>query len=236
MKFLQHYSSSAGNLFEIVANNGRRLIIDPGVTWKKLLPALKHRLVGVEACFCTHSHQDHCKSLKEIRQAGIPVYASIGTLEAVGMTGRHIHPVVDKTLVRLESFGIYCFSTEHDVPDPMGFVVRENETGEYLLFATDTKTIKQRFLWKFNIIAIECSYNGEYLAKKVRDGKIDEGLAKRLLESHMEETECLRYLQNFCVLSACREIHLLHLSADNINKKRIVKEFKQELFLKVVTI
>ncbi len=237
MKFLQHYSSSTGNLFEVIANNGRRLIIDPGVTWKKLLPALNHKLTGIEACFCTHDHQDHCKSLKDMRKAGIPVYASLGTLEAVGMSGRHIHPVVDKMLVRqMDSFGVYCFSTIHDAPEPMGFVVRENETGEYLLFCTDTKTIKQKFTWKFSVIAIECAYNGEYLAKKVRDEKIDEALAKRLLTSHLEETECLRYLREFCDLSACREVHLLHLSADNINKERIVREFEKELFLPVKVI
>lgn len=237
MKFIQHYSSSTGNLFEVIANNGRRLIIDPGVTWKKLLPALNHKLTGIEACFCSHSHQDHCKSLKDMRKAGIPVYASLGTLTAVGMTGRHIHPLVDKMLVRqMDSFGVYCFNTIHDAPEPMGFVVRENETGEFLLFATDTQTIKQRFLHKFSIIAIECSYNGEYLAKKVREEKINESLAKRLLTSHMEETETLRYLRDFCILAKCREVHLLHLSADNINKNRIVKQFEDELFIKVIAL
>ena len=244
MKFIQHYSGSSGNLYEIVANNGKRLIIDPGVAWKKLLEAFEFRLSNVEACFVSHSHKDHCKAIDEVRTAGIEIYASLGTLEAVGWdAGRKINPVINKTLVRTETFSVYCFDTIHDAPEPMGFVVRERETGEFLLFVTDTKCVKQKFPYKFSIIAIECSYNGPYLAKKVEAGTINEALAKRLLTSHMEESEALRYLtgnnadgEKICDLSECREVHLLHMSADNINKERVVKEYEKELFLEVRTV
>lgn len=237
MKFIQHYSGSSGNFYEVVADNGKRLLIDPGVRWVQIQRALKYKLGDIEGCLASHSHADHCQSLGAVRKQGIDVYASSATMEAANITGRRAFVVRPRDLVtRMETFGVYCFETIHDCEGSLGFVVREKATGEFLLFATDTKTIRQKFPHPFTIIAIECSYNGEYLAKKVREGTINESLAKRLLTSHMEETECLRYLQEFCNLSHCRVIHLLHLSADHINKKRIIKQFQEELFIKVVTI
>ncbi len=100
----------------------------------------------------------------------------------------------------------------------------------------DTEQDDPRIGNQFAIIAIECSYNKEYLAKRVREGTINEKLAKRLLSSHMEEKTCLNYLKDFCDLSKCREVHLLHMSADNINKERIKKEFEKELFIEVKTL
>jgi phosphoribosyl 1,2-cyclic phosphodiesterase len=238
MKFKQHYSGSAGNLYEIIASNGKRLLIDAGVRWKKeVLPALKFKLNGIEACLFTHSHQDHCKAIRGVKKAGIDIYASGGTLEKLKIdTGRKVTAVRNKDLIRLKSFEVLCFDTIHDAPEPLGFVIREKSTGEYLLFITDTKCVKQRFKYAFSIVALECSFNGEYLAEKVAAEKINESLAKRLLDSHLEERECLRYLQEFCDLAVCREVHLLHLSANNIHKERIKNEFESKLFVEVVTV
>lgn len=240
MKFQQFYSGSKGNLYCVTANNGKRLLIDPGVTWSKIQSALNYKLEGIEGCFCSHAHKDHSKGLRAVRNAGINIYAS---KETVGMTGRRINVVEHQTQVKLESFGVLCFDTIHDCEGSLGFVVREKATGEILLFATDTRVIKQRFPFKFSIIAIEVSYNGPYLAKRVEEKTIDESLAKRLLTSHQEESEALRYLtgkntkgQKICDLSKCRQIHLLHMSTDNINKKRVVAEFEDKLFLDVITV
>lgn len=236
MEFIQHYSGSSGNLYEVVADNGKRLIIDPGVTWIKVQRALKFDIGDIEGCFCSHGHKDHCKALGAVRRAGIEIYASETTLKSAHVTGRRINVVEGRVLARLESFEVRCFDTIHDCDGSLGFVVREKATGEYLLFVTDTKCILPKFTLPFNIIAIECSYNGEYLAKRVREETINETLAKRLLNSHLEETECLRYLQEFCDLSQCREVHLLHMSADNLNKERIKEGFNQSLFLQVRTV
>ncbi len=236
MQFKQHYSGSKANLYEVIAENGKRLIIDPGVVWKKLIESLDYNLSNIEACFVSHSHKDHCKAAEDIQKAGIEIYASPGALEAIGIEGRKVNPVINGMLVRTDTFSVRCFDTIHDAPEPMGFVVWERSTGEYLLFATDTKCIKQKFIFPFSIVAIEASYNGPYLAKKVEAEEINEALAKRLLDSHMEESETLRYLTEFCDLSKCREVHLLHLSASNIHKERLVKRFADNLFLKVITV
>ncbi|MDO8302889.1 MAG: MBL fold metallo-hydrolase, partial [Sedimentisphaerales bacterium] len=75
MQAKQHYSSSAGNLYEITAANGKRLIIDPGVKWPKIQKALGYNLPGIEAAFVSHCHKDHAAAVKDAIKAGIDVYA-----------------------------------------------------------------------------------------------------------------------------------------------------------------
>ena len=56
MKFIQHFSSSKGNLYEIVAANGKRLILEAGVRWSLLQKALGYKLNNIEACLKSHDH------------------------------------------------------------------------------------------------------------------------------------------------------------------------------------
>ena len=236
MRFIQHYSSSAGNLYEVVADSGKRLLIDPGVTWSKLLEALSFDLKGIDGALCGHEHADHSKAVRDVIRAGIEVYASEGTLEALGIEkSRRANIVQHKMTVHISNdFTVFCFNTNHDAKEPLGFVVKCDD--ELLLFATDTSHIVQRFKTPFSIIAIECSYNAEYLAKKVEAKEVNEELAKRLLTSHMEEKEAMRYIEEFCDLSRCREIHLLHLSADNIHEERICTDFEKKFFIRPKTV
>ena len=56
MHFIQHYSSSRGNLYEVVANNGKRLLLEAGVRWPLIQQALGYKINNVEACLITHEH------------------------------------------------------------------------------------------------------------------------------------------------------------------------------------
>ncbi len=123
MKFNQKYSGSTGNLYEVISSNGNRLIIDPGVTWAKIEKAFDYDLGNIEACFCTHRHQDHCKGINDISIAGIPIYTSKETIDHMGIVGLKTTAIRNKDLIRLESFDIYVFETQHDCKGSFGFVV-----------------------------------------------------------------------------------------------------------------
>ena len=56
MKCIQHYSGSSGNLYEIIADNGKRLLLDPGVSWKLIQKALDYKLENICACLISHAH------------------------------------------------------------------------------------------------------------------------------------------------------------------------------------
>lgn len=235
MKFIPYYSSSKGNLYEVRSRSGNRLIIECGVRWDRILKAFNWDLTRISGCLISHSHKDHSREAARVVQAGIDVYASPDTLEAAGLKNRRgTWAVNDQTLItRTEGFQVYCFDVHHDCPGALGFIVRELETDEFLLFATDTSHLSQRFTYAFNIIAIECSYDQAILETQVALGQINETVAKRLRTSHMEKSTTLKYLKDICNLTACTEIHLMHMSGDRIDKPATRREFEQDLFIDV---
>jgi phosphoribosyl 1,2-cyclic phosphodiesterase len=231
MRFIQHYSSSKANLYEVVADNGKRLIIDPGAKWKQIEKALDYKLGGIEACFVSHSHADHSKAVYDCWNAGLEVCSTAETFEGMDIDSHRLITLKDKDLIRFPTFEVYAFEVAHDVPN-LGFIVLEKTTKEYLLYAVDTCNITQRFKYPFSIIAIECSYDEKILTKRVERGDVDEHYAKRLLTSHFEKQNCIRYLRDFCDRSKLREIHLLHCSRGNIDLKKTCDEIEKEFFIR----
>lgn len=228
MTFKQLYSGSDGNLYIVTANNGKQLLIECGVTWKKLVQALDHDLHNIEGCLLSHEHADHSKSVKDVITSGINIFASSGTFAALGfgITNRRCLIMGDDVKGTTDTFQFTSYSINHDAAEPLLFIVKADD--EYLLFATDTSHITQAFGHKFNIIAIECSYDKDTLERKVKAGTIHEIVAKRLLTSHLEKQDCMTYLNEFCDLTKCHEIHLLHISGDNNDRQLCKKDFENE--------
>ena len=227
MKFIQHHSGSSGNLYEVVADNGKRLIIDPGVPFAKLQEAFDYDMSNIVGCLISHEHKDHCKAVKEIVRAGIDILSSTETLEGLGIIGqRRARQLAPNTgLMIKDDFLIWPFEVHHDVYI-FGYVVKCDD--QHLLFATDTSHLTEKFSIPFDIIAIECSYCARLLAKKVESGEIDESLATRLLTSHMSVQQTKHYLSNCCDLSKAPDIHLLHMSGSNIVKEKAKREIESE--------
>ncbi len=242
MIFQQHYSGSTANLYTLQTTTGKTLLIEAGVSYKRLLKALNYDLSSIEACLLSHEHLDHSKAIFELMEAGIDIYTSAGTLSSLGITEncpqyRRCKVIANNTLVKLPSFQVYAFNTNHDAKEPLGFVIRETATGEFMLFATDTSHIEYNLKkYPFSIIALECSYSGETLRQRVESKTIDESLATRLLTSHLEKGRTMQYISEFCDLSKCRQVHLLHLSKENIDAEKARKEFEDKFFIETVII
>lgn len=234
MQLEQFYSSSSSNSYAVTASDGRRLLIECGVRWPKLQFALGYDLSNISGCLLTHEHKDHSKAVYDVMQAGINVYGSEGTLKALGVELERRAITLEKNALpycHMADFNVRCFEAHHDAVDPLIYVIKCDD--ELLLFATDTCYITQKFGCYFNIIAIECSYDAEILQERVDRKDINETLAKRLLTSHMSKQNAMRYLADYCDLRKCREIHLLHMSADNLDKEQTRKEFEERFFIEV---
>ncbi|GAG14689.1 unnamed protein product, partial [marine sediment metagenome] len=125
-----------------------------GVTWKMLQKALGYDLSNIDACLLTHEHQDHAKAVKEVMRAGIDVYSSAGTFEAEALgiqDDRRAKAIPAYAGIHNEAFYSYAFPIIHDAAEPFGYIIREENTNEYLLFVPDSRFIKQRFNIKFTI-------------------------------------------------------------------------------------
>ena len=131
------------------------------------------------------------------------------------------------------TFTILPFDVEHDVPEPLGFLVYSKETKERLLYLTDTYYIRYIFKGLTHIL-IEANYDPDILLRNAGINYKDSGRAKRVITSHMSIDTTIQTLESFD-LSLVRQIYLLHLSNDNSNAE-VFKERVQAITGKEVYI
>lgn len=204
MIFKSYASSSHGNAYSI-DDGVTKLLIECGLTYKKLQKAVGFELSRFAACLVTHCHADHSKCVQNLIERGMDVYMSLGTAEALEVENAQIIETMEQ--FRVGSLDIVPFSVFHDAREPLGFLIKSREDGDVLAFATDTVNLRYRFPG-LNILAIEANYERAVLE---RSEKLPEKTKDRITKSHMEIDTLCDYLRTLD-LSECREIHLLHLS------------------------
>jgi metal-dependent hydrolase (beta-lactamase superfamily II) len=89
LNFKSYYSGSSGNLYTV--DDGRtKILIEAGVSVKKIKEALGFKLSEISFALLSHSHGDHSKAAKDIGRNGIPLYTSRGTIDALKLSGHLI--------------------------------------------------------------------------------------------------------------------------------------------------
>ena len=204
MRFEALASSSAGNAY-IVSDNDTRILLECGVSHKKLQKLSGFSLSEFQACLVSHEHKDHAKSVEELVSRGMPVYMSQGTAEALETEAVTLIETMEQ--FNVGSFDIVPFTTFHDAKEPLGFLIKSRTDGDVLAFATDTVNLRYKFPG-MNILAIEANYDKNILERCER---MPEKVRYRIANAHMEIDTLCDYLRSLD-LSECREIHLLHLS------------------------
>lgn len=215
MIFTPLFSSSKGNCY-LVSDGDSALLLECGVSMSRVKKALGFDLSPICGCLVSHEHKDHAKSVEGMIRAGIPVYASAGTAQALGCD--LISPVEAGAQFRAGSFEIVPFATFHDAEEPLGFLVYSRKDGERLAFATDTVNLAYRFPG-VNLLAIEANYDKDILP---RCSRMPDKVKQRVTNSHMEVGTLCRYLQSLD-LSKCRSVYLMHLSAAASNEGDFVR-------------
>lgn len=71
MKFTSLASSSHGNAY-IVSDRETRLLLECGLSRKKLQQLAGFKLSGFDACLVSHEHKDHSACVAALISAGIP--------------------------------------------------------------------------------------------------------------------------------------------------------------------
>ncbi len=204
MKFEALASSSAGNAY-IVTDCDTRILLECGVSHKKLQKLSGFSLSEFQACFVSHEHKDHAKAVQELIERGMAVYMSEGTADALETDSVQLIKSMEQ--FNVGSLDIVPFTTFHDAKEPLGFLIKSRVDGDVLAFATDTVNLRYKFPG-LNILAIEANYDKAILECCE---KMPEKVRYRITNSHMEIDTLCDYLRSLD-LSECREIHLLHLS------------------------
>jgi len=218
-------SGSKGNSYILQSPTGK-LMIEAGIPWKEIKKGLDFDLAGIVGCLISHEHLDHSKAVKDVLNAGIDVYASQGTIQAMNVSNHRLNTVVAKKQFVIGEFVVFPFDAEHDCQEPLGYLIQYKPTGYKILFLTDTYYCKYKFSG-INTIMIECNYIKETLDANVEAGYIHEGMKKRLLESHMS-LENLKGFLKANDLSQCQEIILLHLSYRNSDYQQMIREIYEQ--------
>ncbi len=109
-------SSSAGNAYR-VTDGQTMLLLEAGLSYKEIQRSLSFRVTQLSACLITHEHGDHSRSAKELMRAGVKVFTSSGTADAVGLSGHRLQIVKPGERVQVGSWTILPFGVEHDAAE-----------------------------------------------------------------------------------------------------------------------
>ena len=215
-------SSSKGNCY-IIRAKGEALILEAGLTYRKIVKALDYNLTDVAGCLISHEHKDHSKAVPDLCKNGIEVYCSPGTQEGMKFKDPNINLIHPEKQIKIGSFIVLPFLAEHNAIEPLGFLIYHTEFGK-LLFITDSYYCRYRFKG-LNYIMLEVNYCKELLQKNFNKGFIPKILKQRILTSHFSLHNAKLFLSKLD-LATVKEIMLIHLSDGNSDAKRFISEIK----------
>lgn len=214
-------SSSSGNCY-LLENESECLVIEAGVRFLEVKKALDFNIRKIVGCIITHEHGDHAKYINEYLNAGIQTWVTAGTLRQIKIKSTFLPLLCEHgKKFRLGGFDIMPFNIIHDAEEPVGFLIKHQQTGK-ILFLTDTHYSEYVFKG-LNQIIVEANYSSMILQHNIDNGKVNPSMRKRLETSHMSITTCINLLKAND-LSEVLNIVLIHLSRGNSNASQFLSE------------
>ena len=213
-------SGSSGNAY-LIGDGKTHLLLDAGIPFKRIQIGCGFRTSGIDGCLVTHRHGDHAASIPKLLQRGITVYSNA---DVAGL-----YPGVQSVDAlresRIGTFRVLPFEAEHDVPC-YGYQVRSEETGEKLVYITDSAYVRYTFTGLTHIM-IEANYAEDIMIGNVRDERVPLSLAARVVHTHMSIENLLDLLRSND-MTQVRQIYLLHLSDNNSDAEAFKRQVQQE--------
>lgn len=172
LNFCSLYSGSTGNCLFVKSNNSN-ILIDAGVSTKKIVEALDSintNINNIDAILVTHEHVDHTKSISSLSSKyNIPVYANLETWnslskhkEKINIENQKIFNVSEK--FKINDIEIQPFSIPHDAANPCGFNIFKD--GKKISIATDIGHMTNGILKNLEdsiFVLLESNYDPEVL-------------------------------------------------------------------------
>lgn len=223
-------SGSKGNAY-LVDDGVSTLLVECGVKFDRIKKATNYSSSSLAGCLISHEHSDHAKCYKELRLRGVEIFASEGTLNAIGLNKQRGVFALDTNLITettVKTFSIRAFKVHHDAQEPAGFLIHSTETNENLLFITDSYYCDYSFK-NLDYIMIECNHISERLEHQLDNpnrNKFVDTHIRRLMRSHMNLDTCIEFLKS-CELYRTKEIMLLHLSDANADEELMKSEVQK---------
>ena len=221
LKFCSLYSGSSGNS-SLVQSKNINILVDAGVSGKKIVDALASINVGIEnisAILITHEHIDHTQSIATLsKKYNIPVYANKKTWDAMQdkkskISIDNICYFNNNKCFNLNDITILPFDIPHDAANPCGFTVSDSESK--LSIATDIGHMTTSILDNIknsNFLLLEANYEPDVLKCSSYPFHLKERIASPIGHlSNIEAGKTINYLADYGV----KNVMLGHLSKEN---------------------
>ena len=219
LKFSILSSGSGGNSVYIEAD-GKRILIDAGLSEKKLSQRMAHidrSLNGLDAVFATHEHTDHIRGMGPLlRKHQLSLYTTEGTYKrACHSLGKlpGFTPIRAGQPVEFGELIVEPYATPHDAEESVAFVIHYR--GLRLGIATDLGKVTAEVtskLQKLDALLIESNHDVDML-----DAGPYPWVTKRRIKSdvgHLSNEACGEMLSSV-KHSGLRLIVLMHMSETN---------------------
>ncbi len=212
-------SGSAGNAV-VVECGGRRLLVDAGFSCRQIEQRLE--LVGLagerfDGVVLTHEHQDHARGAARFaRRHGVTVYATRGTLEALGFEQADFPTGVLRSgaVQRIGAFAVEPFAVPHDAREPVGLVV-EDSAGRRVGLAADLGA-RSQLAWArlrdLDLLLLETNHDLEMLRNGPYPWPLKQRVAGR--HGHLSNRDAADGVPEL-VCDRLRWVVLYHLSRTN---------------------
>jgi len=228
-RFCPLFSSSSGNSYLIGDKSHGYVLVDAGVSARRLensLRAIDVEPSEIKSIFITHEHRDHISGLRVFSSRyKTVVYATGGTLECLEDAG-HLKGVIAEQMpdggVSVAGMNVFSFPTPHDSKQSCGYRIVTAD-GRKVGIATDigimTDEVRMGIIG-CDLTVIESNHDTNMLCS----GKYPYYLKQRILseKGHLCNDRCADELPAL-VESGTTRIVLGHLSREN-NKPELAVE------------
>jgi len=218
-------SGSRGNAFVVTAA-GCSLLVDAGFGPRALVQRAKQAgvdLRGLAGIVLTHEHGDHARGAGPLaRKVGCPVFASRGTLTALGdrLDGTRRHAVAPHAIVGVGPFALTGCRTSHDAAEPMAFVLAAQGARVGVAYDLGRPTAAVRYLLRdVTALLVEANHDEVLL----RTGPYPAAVRARIagMGGHLSNRAAAELLGDLCH-ERLQSVVLVHLS-DRCNRRDLAR-------------
>jgi len=217
-------SSSDGCCYRVGSGSNYPLLIDAGLRYADIQKALDFKVSSLAGVLISHAHGDHCLAVPHLLKAGVDVYASSQTWQALRIESHRAATIREGDEFSIGPWRVHPFEAVHDADGTLGFFIAGPDGGK-LLYLTDSAYAKFRFDG-ITHLAVECNFSREILRTNTVSGKIDLQRGKRTAVTHLSLERLIEMLKAND-LSNLQETWLLHLSDENSDEALFKSEIQK---------
>lgn len=224
MRLIVLASGSTGNGY-LLTSESETLVIEAGVKLSRIKKALHFNISNIAGCILSHEHRDHSKYIKEYMDAGITIIANQDVFKShsIPLDDWRVKVIQEEHGFKMGNFKILPVSVCHDVPCH-AFLLDHPKSGR-VLFMTDTFMSEHTFSG-LNHIIIEANFADDILEQNILSGNIHPSMRPRLMKTHMEISTTINVLRANDLTNVIN-IVLCHLSSDNSDEERFIREVRE---------